>query len=94
MRRYIAALSVSAVILAATGSRAAERTVTLAVDNMSCELCPITVKASLARVPGVSDVAVSFAAATATVTFDDAVADIEDLIAATTNAGYPARPAE
>jgi mercuric ion binding protein len=32
--------------------------------------------------------------AVATVTFDDAVADVPTLVAATTNAGYPSRVAE
>ena len=51
------------VVLAAT-----PKTVTLAVQNMTCELCPITVKKSLEKVPGVSAVKVDFDRKTATVT--------------------------
>jgi mercuric ion binding protein len=73
---------------------AAPRTVTLSVDNMYCASCPFIVKETLAAVPGVTDVAVSFEAKTATVSFDDAVAGIDDLTAATAGAGYPSREAQ
>ena len=49
-------------------------------------------KGSLAAVPGVNTVVVSFADKTATVTYDDAKAEIPALVRATTNAGYPSAP--
>lgn len=45
---------------------AAPKTVTLDVKNMTCELCPITVKKSLEKVSGVSIVKVDFDKKTAT----------------------------
>ena len=71
---------------------AAEKTVTLAVQNMYCAACPHTVKASLEAVPGVTKVAVSFKDKTAIVTFDDAKTGVNALTTATTNAGYPSVP--
>nr|WP_018413488.1 mercury resistance system periplasmic binding protein MerP [Methyloversatilis thermotolerans] len=71
-------------VLAAT-----PKTVTLAVQNMTCELCPITVKKSLEKVPGVSAVRVDFDKKTATVTYDADQAQPDALTRATTNAGYP-----
>ena len=71
---------------------AAERTVTLAVQNMYCAACPFTVQKSLEAVPGVAKVVVSYADKTAIVTFDDAKTVVPALIAATTNAGYPSEP--
>lgn len=71
---------------------AAERTVTLAVQNMYCAACPHTVKASLKAVPGVERVVVSLQQKTATVTYDDAKTSVRALTAATTNAGYPSAP--
>lgn len=71
-------------VLAAT-----PQTVTLAVQNMTCELCPITVRKSLEKVPGVSAVRVDFAKKTATVTYDADKAQAEALTRATINAGYP-----
>ena len=71
------------------GASAAERTVTLSVDNMYCEACPYMVKKVLERVSGVSKVTVSFKEKAAIVVFDDAKADVKDLTNATTKAGFP-----
>jgi len=71
-------------VLAATS-----KTVTLDVQNMTCSLCPITVKKSLEKVSGVSAVKVDFDKKTATVTYDADKARPEALTKATTNAGYP-----
>ena len=73
---------------------AAERTVRLAVENMDCAACPLIVKQSLARVPGVTKVEVSYARKSASVTFDDAKATVAALIEATTTFGYPSRVQE
>ncbi len=64
-------------------------TVTLAVQNMTCALCPITVKKSLEQLPGVSAVKVDFDRKTATVTYDPDKVQPGSLTRATTNAGYP-----
>jgi mercuric ion binding protein len=79
-------------LVASTTAFAAERTVTLAVQNMYCAACPHTVKSSLQSVPGVKTVSVSFENKTAVVTFDDAKTDVKALTTATTNAGYPSSP--
>lgn len=92
MNRIVAAMILTGTLLISGGALAAERTVTLAVDNMYCELCPGIVKKSLAKVEGVSQVAVSFEKKTATVTYDDKKATLAALTAATTSAGYPSHP--
>ncbi len=68
---------------------AAPKTVTLDVKNMSCELCPITVRKSLEKVSGVSGVKVDFERKTATVSYDPDQTQPEALSKATANAGYP-----
>ncbi|WP_374091078.1 mercury resistance system periplasmic binding protein MerP [Methylomicrobium lacus] len=69
---------------------AASRTVTLDVQNMTCAVCPITVKKALEHVSGVQQVTVDYASKTATVEFDDAtVSSPDQLTEATKNAGYP-----
>jgi periplasmic mercuric ion binding protein len=78
-------------ILAPSIAFAAEKTVTLAVQHMTCAACPRTVKASLQAVPGVTSVVVSATEKTAVVTFDDSKAAVA-LVKATTNAGYPSSP--
>jgi periplasmic mercuric ion binding protein len=82
----------SVILLLSTAAFAAEKTVTLSVENMTCAACPHIVKGSLAAVPGVRDVVISFEDKTATVTYDDAKAAIPTLIRATTDAGYPSAP--
>ncbi len=72
------------------GAQAAPRTVTLSVPGMYCEVCPITVKKSLQKVPGVTQVNVSFKAKQAVVTYDDSKAKVSQLLDATFEAGYPA----
>jgi len=89
MRSLAAVLA--ATMMIASPALAAERTVTLKVDNMTCSTCGPTVKKALTKVPGVVRAEVSTEKNTATVTFDDAKATVETLIAATTNAGYPSR---
>ena len=79
-------------MIASSSALAAERTVTLAVQNMFCADCPFIVKKSLEAVPGVAKATVSFKDKTATVTYDDGKADIKGLTEATTNAGYPSTP--
>jgi len=76
-------------LVVSSAALAGEQTVTLAVQNMYCSACPITVKSALQAVPGVAKVAVSYADKTAVVTFDDGKTGLPALIAATTKAGYP-----
>jgi mercuric ion binding protein len=83
----------AATLMSADLAAAAERTVTLNVENATCELCAPIVKRALNRVPGVLDVQITEKdeATFAKVRFDDSRADAAALIAATTNAGYPSR---
>jgi mercuric ion binding protein len=92
-----AALVASVTVLLSWPVDAAERAIVLAVKNADCILCPPIVKQSLLHVAGVRAVTTSqtnqMADLIAKVTFDDTVASESMLIAATTNAGYPARVA-
>lgn len=68
--------------------------VTFTVENMTCALCPVTVKKAMQSVPGVIEVRVNMENGTATARFDPAVTDPETISAASTRAGYPATPAD
>lgn len=65
------------------------QTVTLDVQNMTCAVCPITVKKALERVPGVRGAKVDFDKKTASVSFDPDKANPAALTKATGDAGYP-----
>jgi periplasmic mercuric ion binding protein len=92
MNRLVAHAAFVAVVVASPAAMAADRTITLSVKNMDCAACPSIVKASLQTVPGVARVAVSYKDRTATITYDDAKADVNQLTSATTQAGYPSEP--
>jgi len=87
MSKQIAAFVLIAV--AAAPVWAAPQTVTLAVPSMTCAACPITVKAALSKVAGVTKTKVIFEKREAIVTFDNAITSIHALTEATKNAGYP-----
>jgi|SRR5919108_160751 mercuric ion binding protein len=87
MQKFLLSFALAA--LMAVPAWAAPQTVTLAVSKMTCAACPITVKTALSRVPGVTDVRVSFERKLATVTFDNTKTTVAVLTRATADAGYP-----
>jgi mercuric ion binding protein len=90
MKRLWTAAFAALMLLAAHGASADERTVILKVDNLFCATCPYIVKQVLSRVPGVTEVEVSYQEKTAVVTFDDRTTDLAALLAATAGTGFPA----
>jgi mercuric ion binding protein len=84
-------ICVSAVLLAfAAPVFAGQKIVTLGVPGMTCGACPITVKKAISRVDGVTRTEVDFDRRQAVVTYDDAKANVDQILHATANAGYPA----
>lgn len=86
MHRLLIAILLALPLVAVAGNT---QTVILDVQNMTCEVCPITVRKALEKVPGVKDAKVDFEKKTATVHFDPDKANTAVLVMATTNAGYP-----
>lgn len=76
-------------VLASSAAFAETKTVTLSVPGMNCDLCPLTIKKAVSRVPGVATVEASYEKKEAVVTFDDSKTSVEALTKATANAGYP-----
>lgn len=71
---------------------AEQETVILDVKNMTCNMCPITVRKALEKVPGVIKAEAKYqgdGVGWAKVTFDPAGTGVEALTEATANAGYP-----
>ncbi|MDH3571903.1 MAG: heavy metal translocating P-type ATPase, partial [Gemmatimonadota bacterium] len=62
--------------------------VTLPVEGMTCGACATTVQKRLARAEGVADAAVNYATGKATVTIDDSMVKVADLVRAVREAGY------
>jgi mercuric ion binding protein len=87
--KSLKALSLIALLGAAPLALAKQQTVKLNVPTMDCATCPITIKASLVKVPGVSKVQVSYEKREAVIVYDDAQASVADLKKATEDVGYP-----
>jgi mercuric ion binding protein len=92
MTKPIAFVALVLAVLASSTTFAAEKTLTLAVQNMYCDACPLIVRKSLEAVPSVAKAVVSFKDKTAVVTYDDSRTDVRALTEATTKAGYPSAP--
>ena len=70
------------------------KTITLDVDKMTCKMCPITVKKTLRKIDGVTEVIAKYEGdgiGWAQVTFDTDKTDVKALMLATEKAGYPSR---
>jgi periplasmic mercuric ion binding protein len=92
MKRKLASLILGVALLGGNAAMAAVRTATLTVENMTCASCSYIVKKTLASIPGVSKVEVSFEKKIAVVTFDDAKTTLDKLTSASARAGFPAHP--
>ncbi|MEO8145223.1 MAG: cation transporter [Betaproteobacteria bacterium] len=82
-------LSLALLTLFALPAQAEPRTVRLDVQKMSCATCPITVRLSLKKTPGVIDAKVTLIPPVAEVTYDDSATGLDQLTRATANAGFP-----
>ena len=67
-----------------------KQSVTLGLQNMTCAMCKFTIKKALQRVHGVEDANVDYDTKTAKVMFNGQKTNVDALIKATTDAGYPA----
>ena len=65
------------------------KTVTLNVPGMNCPTCLFTVRKSLEKVPGVLEVKTSSDTRTAVIKYNASKVNINELITATKNVGYP-----
>ena len=79
-----------ALAFASSAALAALQTVTLSVPDMSCSTCPIQVKKALSGVSGVVEASASLEKKEAVVTYDDGKTNVEALMKATANVGFPA----
>ena len=94
MKHLLLLIAAMTALLITTTVYAGEQNCTLSFENMSCASCPFIIKQTLAQIPGVKEVDVSFEKKTATVVYDDAQTDVAALTEATTNVGFPSKLAE
>lgn len=75
---------------AAESTAVEQHTQVFAIQNMTCALCPITVRKSIESVDGVASVKIDLDTKEAAVVFDPAITTPDQIAEASTNAGYPA----
>lgn len=90
MKHALFILSLAAGLIAGMAAQAAERTITLSIPAMDCASCPYIIKQTIGRLDGVRAVEATLADRIATVTFDDAITDVEAITRATLDVGYEA----
>ena len=67
--------------------------VTLKVDGMTCNMCPLTIKTALRKLDGVVDAEVSFKDKEAKVVYEEGEVTVDEIVKAIENAGdYKATP--
>jgi mercuric ion binding protein len=89
MKTLIPIVIVASLLTLPLTAQAATRTVVLSVPTMDCDTCPLIIRTALERVSGVNKAKVSYERREAVVTFDDSHASVAQLVAATTEVGYP-----
>ena len=70
----------------------AEGRAVLALEGMTCASCAMRIEKGLKKVPGVKDASVNFATEQATVTYDQAQTDVEQMVQKVDTVGYKATP--
>ncbi len=92
MKSFLLAIVIIGGLSTTTSVFAADQTVSLQIEKMTCALCPITVRKAMQRTDGVQEVKVNFDTKIAIVTFDDSKTTAADIAQASTDVGYPATP--
>src|SRR3989475_11259106 len=64
----------------------------LALEGMTCASCAMRIEKGLKKVPGVRDASVNFATEQATVMYDPAQTDVEQMVQKVDTVGYKAIP--
>ena len=94
MRKVLISFSITVFLLAqmAVALAGEMKTVTLDVDKMTCNMCPVTVKKALKKIDGVTEVVAKYEGegnGWARVTYDASKTNVDELTFATEEAGYP-----
>lgn len=92
MKRIFAAIGCAALL--AGPAWAAPKSITLAVPGMTCPTCPITIKKTLMKQPGVTAVNVIYAKKQLQVKFDDAKTTPAAILQSTAAVGFPSQIAK
>jgi len=89
MNKILAAAIFTSTMLGSPMLMAAEQTIKLSVPGMTCVSCPYIVKQAISMVDGIISVEATMDDLSATVTYDDAITNLDEITQATADVGYP-----
>lgn len=92
MRRIFAGIGCA--MLLAGHAWAAPNSITLRVPGMTCPACPITIKKTLLKQPGITAVNVMYAKKELVVKFDDGKISPAAIMKSTASVGFPSQIAK
>jgi len=88
MKALFSIVSIALLVLFTSTTFAAEKTITLSVPGMNCPSCPYMIERSISFVEGVQSATAALETRTCSVTFDDAIVSVDDILGATADIGY------
>ena len=88
MKLILALAILATTVMFTVPSTAAEQTIKLSVPGMNCASCPYMVEQAISKVDGIKSVEATMDDRTATVIFDDVLATVSEIQAATASIGY------
>ncbi len=88
MKKILNFTMLAMIISAPSIAFAGEQTIKLSVPDMSCASCPYMVKQAISMVDGIKIVEATMEDRSATVTFDDALTNVDEIREATASIGY------
>lgn len=89
MKKVLDCVILAMIISAPSIAIAGEQTVKLSVPDMNCASCPYMVKQAISMLDGIEVVEATMKDRSATVTFDDALTNVDEIREATRSIGYP-----
>ena len=89
MKNFLVAATFAMISIAPAIANAAEQTIKLSVPDMTCASCPYMVKQAISAVDGIKSVEATMEDRSATVVFDDALTNLDEIKQATADIGYP-----
>jgi len=87
-------LTIVLFIFLTTTIYAENQTIELSVPSMTCKMCSITLERVFKPVSGITSFKADNDEKTITVSYDDNILNLDDIIMMTINAGYPAIASE
>jgi mercuric ion binding protein len=92
--KRICGIAASLFVVVSSAAWAVPKSITLDVPGMTCPVCPVTIKKTLLKQPGVTSVTVHYEKKQLDVVFDDMKINPTTIMKSTAAVGFPSQPAK